>query len=312
MLPYSEDMTANDVFPEGIEMMRQAARLGPGYKSRRVAANPDERARLCQAMREAGLEPPAYLSQNAEWIDRRAKLFQAGDYPDKQLVVTQQALDALAATFDLPAPLLIEHARSPLELGYLTHVERIGDELFGSLALTKEANDLVERSGARSLSLGLSSDLSQIREVSLVRNPRVADARLFCEGPVFHAELETLDWRARFRALEAEIQRKACQEEAQELVRQGRIVPAQREIAEALLARSDVIEFGVGFRPISELVRTLLERAAPRGLFAECAPDAQARAEPSASPDEAAFYERHFPGVPLTEILRRKTTAPRA
>ncbi len=44
-------------------------------------------------------------------------------------------------------PLLIEHATSPLELGYLTSVEADGGELFGTVALSAEANVLIEKSG---------------------------------------------------------------------------------------------------------------------------------------------------------------------
>ncbi|MCH7903160.1 MAG: hypothetical protein IH944_01180 [Armatimonadetes bacterium] len=38
----------------------------------------------------------------------------------------------------------IEHATSPLELGYLTSVEADDGELFGTVALSAEANDLTE------------------------------------------------------------------------------------------------------------------------------------------------------------------------
>ena len=65
----------------------------------------------------------------------------------------------------------------------------MGDELFGTVSLTPEAHGLVERSGARSLSLGLTPDLMGIREVSLVRHPRIESAQLFSAGPVFWGEL---------------------------------------------------------------------------------------------------------------------------
>ena len=105
-----------------------------------------------QAFRQAGIEPPAPET----WIERRAKLFHTGDFPDKGVTITQETLGALVRSFSEPVPVLIEHAESPLELGFLTSVEAIGDELFGTISLTPEANALVERSGARGLSLGLS------------------------------------------------------------------------------------------------------------------------------------------------------------
>ena len=107
-------------------------------------------------------DAPAYLHTEHTWIDRRAKLFEVGEYPDKGVSVTPEMLRALDTNFDLPVPVLIEHARSPLELGYLTSIEVVGEELFGNVALTTEADALLAKSGARSLSVGLSGDLSSI------------------------------------------------------------------------------------------------------------------------------------------------------
>ncbi len=137
-----------------------------------------EPGEIFRRIRERGLAPEA-LDPGAEWIERRAKLFESGDFPDKGLSVTPDLLRRLAEGFEGPVPVLIEHSDSPLELGFLIRVEALGDELVGPVALTREADALVERSGARSLSLGLSPDLGEIREVSLVRNPRIGSARLF-------------------------------------------------------------------------------------------------------------------------------------
>src|SRR5687767_10849414 len=123
------------------------------------------------------------------WIERSAKLFEAGEFPEKGVSITPEQLAGLAGAFQDPVPVLIEHSESPLELGYLTSVQVMGDELFGTVSFTPEAHVLVERSGARSLSLGLTPDLTRIREVSLVRNPRIESAQLFSGGPVFWGEL---------------------------------------------------------------------------------------------------------------------------
>lgn len=137
-------------------------------------------ADACQPTpRAAGTTQPAPSGSALDWIERRAKLFEAGEYPDKGVTITVENLQSLAGRFGEPVPVLIEHAESPLELGYLTSVEALGGELFGIVALTPEANSLVERSGARALSLGLTPDLLAIREISLVRNPRVESAQLF-------------------------------------------------------------------------------------------------------------------------------------
>ena len=115
------------------------------------------------------------------WVRRRAKLFEAGDYPDKGISVSDADLAALVEGFSGPVPVLIEHSESPLELGFLTEVSREGRELHGTVSLSTEADALVRRSGARGLSLGLAPDLRSIREVSLVRRPRVSGAGFFSE-----------------------------------------------------------------------------------------------------------------------------------
>jgi hypothetical protein len=74
------------------------------------------------------------------WIDRRAKLFEAGEYPDKGLTVTEEQLSLLASSFSAPVPVLVEHGESPLELGHLCQVEALGPELFGTIRLTPEAH----------------------------------------------------------------------------------------------------------------------------------------------------------------------------
>ena len=192
------------------------------------------------------MEHPQQSPQPARWVERRAKLFEAGEYPDKGVSVMPEHLLRIAESFDRPVPLLIEHASSPLQLGYLTQVEAQGNELFGTLSLSEEANRLVERSGARSLSLGLSPDLTRIREVSLVQNPRVPTAQIFGQGPVFESSLPDLDaayWRERFEALERSTRESGAEQIVQGFLRQGKLVPAQVPFARAILASDDTLEF---------------------------------------------------------------------
>jgi hypothetical protein len=219
------------------------------------------------------------------WVERRAKLFEAGEYPDKGLTITTDHLDALVRNFARPVPVLVEHAESPLEMGMLRSVERVGTELFGQIALSAEAHALVERSGARALSLGLSTNLDQIREVSLVRNPRVPDARLFFVQE--DAPKEAVDLDA--------------------YVRRGKLLPCQVPFAQALLGADSVIEFNGDRTPLRQVLIALLERQPPHSLFAELAP--VPTTDHSAHlmlPEEADFYRRHFPDVSLDEIARRR------
>ena len=237
-------------------------------------------------------------------IERRAKLFEAGDYPDKGVTVTTEHLEALAATFEQPVPVLIEHAETPLQMGYLTAVFCEGAELFGTISLTPEADALVQKSGARSLSLGLAPDLSSIREVSLVRNPRIASAQLFGGEISFHGQIveppnASLDreWRL--------LKSAQVDQELNDLMRSGRLCPAQASFAKALLLAEDTIEFDGQSTPVRQLALELIRCQPKRNLFAELTPaPAIDHSRHLMLAEEAAFYKKHFPEVSLDEIAK--------
>jgi len=290
-------------------LLRQAAEMGPGYHGRKRLAGQLEREALAAEFREHGEAPPPYLAIEPNWIERRAKLFEAGDYPDKGIVVNARDLDRLAANFDLPVPILIEHAESPLELGYLTEVSSEDGELFGVLCLTEEANALIERSGAKSLSIGLNGDLTQIREVSLVRNPRIASAQLYCDGEVqteFIVDFG-IDWRGRYESAISEGRLERVRNEVMNWVAKGRLTPAQAPYATALLAQESGVEFDGGLVPIRDLVAKLVACQPSHRMCGELAP--QPAEDASALlmlPEEAAFYRKHFPDVSLETIAQKR------
>lgn len=267
------------------EILKQVAAAGPGYRGSRSDLSPEERASLLAAVEMAGIACPDFVASPVNWVERRAKLFEAGDYPDKGLSISTDQVRDLAATFDLPVPILIEHAKSPLELGYLTHVEVVGHELFGTIALTPEANSLLEKSGARSLSIGLTGDASAIQEVSLVRHPRVPSARLF-SGPMFSQTLGSLEPPT----VDEQVLRRFVQE--------GRLVPAQVPFVKALVDEDPMV---------SSLVMALIQNAAPRPVLGEVAKVPQGDFSSTLMlPEEVAFYRRHFPDVALEEIAARR------
>lgn len=288
----------------GDELLRRVARAGPGFRGERTPLDANAQLQLTTELKNAGHPVPAFFDADIEWVDRRAKLFEAGEYPDKGLSVTPEQIAEIASCFDLPVPVWIEHAESPLELGYLTNVEASGGELFGTIALTKEADALIERSDARSLSVGLSSDLKQIREVSIVRHPRVASARLFATNLTFAGELEESDqpWKVRYRSLERRIAQEEADRKVASYVREGRMTPAEAEFARPLLAASDTIEFGEDRRSVAELVMAMFERRVPHGLFKEYAAVSGPIPGSTMLPEERDFYHRHFPDVDLAVI----------
>lgn len=264
---------------------------GPGFRGRRRLLSPEAREALAAQFREAGEEPPPFLLEDVEWRERRAKLFEAGSFPDKGVEISPEDLLRLEDHFDRPVPVLIEHAASPLHLGFLTEVEAEGNELFGTVALTEPADRLVRQSGAESLSLGLSPDLSNILEVSLVRTPRVESARLFSGRlePRRSAGPDPTETVARF-------------------VREGRLTPAQAPYAEALMRAEAAIEFGDDGNTPARLLIAMLERQPPLAMFTDVAPSPPTGDYSAAlmMPEEAEFYRRHFPDISLDQIARRK------
>lgn len=115
-----------------------------------------------------------------EIIERTAKLFEAGSYPDKNIEITTDALDTLAQSFT-SIPVKVEHADTPFDgaLGNCTKVWRDGNDLKGIIGFSPEAWQLIDKAGAKKLSIGVKRDLSALTEVSLVKNPRVQGAAVF-------------------------------------------------------------------------------------------------------------------------------------
>ncbi|MBL8065727.1 MAG: hypothetical protein JNM34_07700 [Chthonomonadaceae bacterium] len=268
-----------------------AAVYGPGFRGQRLKASSAEKARLRADFERLGLDPPPFLDDDKSWIDRQAKLFEAGDFPDKGVTVSSETLENLAENFDSPVPVLIEHGESPLHLGFLTDVFCQSSELFGTLTLSEEANDLIEASGAKSLSLGLSPDLQRIQEVSLVRNPRVASATLFT-GTVMEP------------ARNAPETTQNMDQVLNDYVQRGLLIPAQIPFARKLCEQDSLVTFDQESLPMSRVVMRLIESGASHGLLSELAPAGSQ--SPSMQPDEQAFYDRYFAGLSLEDIAKNR------
>ncbi len=113
-----------------------------------------------------------------EIIEREAKIFEAGKWEDKNLEVTEAELDVIIKDFK-EVPIKVEHVDSPLHLGTVSKIWRNGKDLMAKLAMVKPAWDLLEVSGAKKLSSSIKRDKSALVEVSVVRNPRIADAAVY-------------------------------------------------------------------------------------------------------------------------------------
>lgn len=241
------------------------------------------------------------MDANANWIERSAKLFEVGDYPDKGVSFGSPDLERLAANFHSPVPVLIEHATSPLELGSLVSVWVEGNDLLGKIRLSQEANALIETNQAKSLSIGLSADLETIEEVSLVQQPRVTSAKIF-SGRLD----EAVDWKRQFMALQNDTLAAEADRKVTRWLDEGRILPAQAEIARSLLNVRGATQFNGTQVPLAALLEQFVEQGTKHNLFREHAPEAELALSTPLSPDENEFYQRYFPGLALTEIARQK------
>lgn len=296
--------TTIDPNPSRDDLLRRAALAGPGYRGNRADVSMAERLRIASEFRRHGESPPEYLFQEVEWIDRTAKLFEAGDYRDKRVTATQSELNQMVENFDLPIPVLIEHAESPLQIGFVTEVRQEGDELFGRIALTKEADALMIQSGASSLSVGLERDLSRIREVSLVRYPRVESARVFHLVPVFEASFVDFDYQGAIDEKNRQIAFQRADRVAEKWINEGKVQPSTRDWVRSLLACDMATEAGT----VSDVFSKFIDSLPRSHRFAELAPaDRSAMSKEESSrhlllPEEAAFYRKHFPGLDLRAI----------
>lgn len=111
------------------------------------------------------------------------KLFEAGDYPDKQFEISAEELAACAGESHVDIDSGHPSATSPLDgkLGYVTNrrvVEENGKAVLrGDVVLPTWLNDVLE-AGKSNLSCTWDRAAKALRSVSLVQNPRIPDAVL--------------------------------------------------------------------------------------------------------------------------------------
>lgn len=114
-------------------------------------------------------------------VRRWGKLFEPGEYPDKQFTLSPEEMAAAVAAFE-PVPLKSGHPRNPSpldgKLGWLEEVE-VGDDsaLYGMVAYPKLVDEAL--AGAEcTVSTEWHPETKQLAGLSLVTNPRVPDAVL--------------------------------------------------------------------------------------------------------------------------------------
>jgi hypothetical protein len=211
---------------------------------------------------------------DADTVEREALLMEAGEYPDKGVTITEESLQHMAES-GVGAPVIVEH-RPTLVLGWISELWRKGRQLWGRLRLKPHANQLIEESGVRGLSVGLARTESgyQLREVSLTATPRVTNAQLFgTEPPQLYivcandargdSAMETrniaVEQQPNVEQLRAEL--KAAQEHAAQLEARVKEMAQQLEFAQSQLVRHAVQRIVEKYQREGKLTPAAAERA---------------------------------------------------
>jgi hypothetical protein len=247
-------------------------------------------------------------------VEREAKLFEAGSYPDKGLDVSEEQLQTLVDSFTTPVPLMVEHLSQGWQIGHLKALWRRGKELFGRLALLPEAEALLKRLGIRGISVAVTPDVKRIVEVSVTATPRVADARLLSanavtfSGEILLTEVTALEQdmealRQRAEAAEFALREREVEETLQRWLRAGKVTPAVREMARTLLLQgTQTVTFAGSSARVAEVFFRFVEALPPMVRFGEMAPAGDE--EPPLSAEQEAFLRKYWSDLPLEQVAR--------
>ena len=228
-------------------------------------------------------------------VEKDAKIFEVGDYPDKEIQVTEADLDAMVESF-AEVPVKVEHTDSPLDpLGTVKRIWRQGRELFARLAFPRDLASFLERRGIKRLSVALFQDPLRLAEVSLVLSPRVADAALFgqksevrSQKPEEEEVIESMtDSEKEIAELRFALRVKDVEAKLAELKAQGKIVPASEPQAREILLQGDgKITFGDEEVSISRVFERFLEAQPKVVVFGELAPGGKLSETPLSAEEE--------------------------
>jgi hypothetical protein len=146
-------------------------------------------------------------------IEREAKLFEAGDYPDRDITFTGADLDAVIAGFKVgqKIPIKIGHSDTPFDglLGQVTRLWRVGSSLMGTLSFPEHVWDFLEKMNTKKLSVGFDRLSRRIKEVSIVSHPRILTARVFSDtvsgNVVFEDKWDDVRGGAKLNEFSAEV-----------------------------------------------------------------------------------------------------------
>jgi hypothetical protein len=241
-------------------------------------------------------------------VEKDAKIFEAGEYPDKEITIGEEDLDGIIENFT-EVPVKVEHTDSPLDpLGTVKRIWRRGRELFARLAFPSDLAGFLERRGIKKLSVALHKDPLRLAEVSLVLSPRVPSAAMFgqtgehgdadlsnpkseirnpqCGGEV-NDDMADQDKDARIRELQFALRAKDVEAKLGELKAQGKVVPAAEAYAREILLQGDgKVTFGEGEATVAQLFECFLDAQPKVITFGELAPSVIGNASPLTAEEE--------------------------
>ena len=231
-------------------------------------------------------------------VEREAKIFEAGDYPDKELSISEEDLDTIVRNFT-EVPVKVEHVDSPLDpLGTVKRIWRRGKELLARLAFPRDLAAFLDRRGIKKLSVALYKEPLRLAEVSLVLSPRVPSAAMFgfegnhrctqidAEGGKIRnpklveevrmgmgtSEIEHMERDEEIAELRFALRAKDVEARLAKLKAQGKIAPASEPYAREILLKGDgKVTFGDGEATIAQLFECFLEAQPKVITFGELA-----------------------------------------
>lgn len=248
-------------------------------------------------------------------IERDAKVFEAGEYPDKGITITESDLDVIVKEFE-SVPVMVEHTATPLDpIGMVKSIWRNGRSLFGRLAFPQEIAAFIEKRGIKKLSAAFTRSPLRLAEISIVVSPRVADAALFNddEKSVLGVNEGMKIDETGYRQMQAEIndlrfsmKQKEVEDRLTALKAAGKVVPASESYAREILLKGDgKIAFADSILTVSELFDRFLEAQPQVVTFGESAIVEANGCEASLSPeDEEMIAQLGISKEQLTRHMR--------
>jgi len=126
------------------------------------------------------------------FVLRTGKIFQTGDYKDKDFALSADEMEEAANNFEASRPMNFEHAASPLD-GYIGSIQRVwhdGTNLFADTHINKHIDAIYQENNLEyKVSAEWSRDAKKLIGLALVRNPRIQDAALMSAFSAIETDL---------------------------------------------------------------------------------------------------------------------------